>query len=79
MQAENFEHKTNIGRKMRVQGLIIGEDINIELRVDGEVNFEFHSEKAREKIDSMSELDKLKFAISVKAKEERDKKNASDE
>lgn len=57
---------------MKVQGLTIGEDLKVILRVDGEVNFEFHSEKARTKIGGMSEIEKLKFAIAVKAKEERE-------
>jgi len=57
--------------KVKVKGLNIPEDIEIELRVDGEVNFSFHSSKGQEKVSQMSETDKLKFAIAVTAKQIR--------
>jgi hypothetical protein len=52
----------------RVKGLNIPEDVTVELRTDGEVNFYFHSEKGRIKIEEMSEVERLKFAVAVTAK-----------
>ncbi|SFV58255.1 hypothetical protein MNB_SV-3-990 [hydrothermal vent metagenome] len=56
---------------MKVKGLRIPEDVEVELCVDGEVNFSFHSNKGQEKVSQMGEIEKLKFAIAVIAKQNR--------
>ena len=53
---------------MKVKGLNIPTDVDVELLVHGEVNFSFYSVEGKDAVTRMGEMEKLKFAIAVIAK-----------
>lgn len=53
---------------MNIKDLKIPEDVEVKLCINGEVDFTFNSEKGKEKVSKMGDIEKLKFAIAVMAK-----------
>ena len=64
---ENNSGKEEV-KCMKIRELKIPEDVEVKLCINGEVEFTFNSEKGREEIFKMGDIEKLKFAIAITAK-----------